>query len=323
MKLSQLGEFGLIDLLSKEIGKPSGNVMVGVGDDAAVIEILNPKSEIRNKSEIRKSKLQLITTDTLIENIHFKVKKTSFFDLGHKALAINISDIAAMGGVPTYAVVSIGANKRFPVKKIKELYRGLRTLAKKHQIDIVGGDTVQSPRDLMISITLLGEVEKENLLLRSTARVGDAILVTGGFGGPAAEKFKIQNSKFKIRLNEAGVIAKSHLATAMIDSSDGLVRSVLEICKASKVGARIWTDSVPRAKKATLEQALYGGEEYELVFTVPRARAMKLQQLIEKKTKTKIAIVGEIVGKGQGIKLVDPRGAVSPLQKKGYEHFKD
>jgi thiamine-monophosphate kinase len=325
MKLSQLGEFGLIDRLAKEIGKPSKRVVVGIGDDTAVLEITNYKLQITNKSKIPKSKFQkyiLVTTDTLIENIHFRLKTTSFLDLGNKALAINISDIAAMGGYPTYALVTIGVNKNIPVSKIEELYRGIKKLAKKFKIEVIGGDTVQSPKELVVSITLLGEVEKECLLTRSGAKIGDAILVTGGFGGPSANKYVYRPSSLVPRLKEARTIAKSGKCTSMIDSSDGLARSVLEICKASKTGARIWLDPVPIAKGATLDQALYGGEEYELVITTPRSKAVELRDLIQRKTKTKVTIVGEVVGRKRGIKLVDVHGKVYPLKSGGYEHFR-
>jgi len=308
VKLSQLGEFNLINLLAKSIGRSSKKVILGIGDDTAVVQI--------------SGKYILITTDALIENIHFKLKNTSFVDLGHKALAINISDIAAMGGIPTYALVTIGANKKLSAKKIEELYRGIRRLAKKHKVDIIGGDTVQSPKELVISITLLGEVEKKYLLTRAKAKIGDAILVTGEFGEPAATDYRLRITDYEARILEARTIAKSKLCTSMIDSSDGLVRSVLEISRASKVGARIWLDSVPIEKKATLEQALYGGEEYELVFTTPRSKAVELKKLIEKKTKTKVSIVGEVVAKKRGVKLVDIHGKVFPLKKGGYEHFK-
>jgi thiamine-monophosphate kinase len=174
----------------------------------------------------------------------------------------------------------------------------------------------------VVSITLLGEVERKYLLARSRAKIGDAILVMGEFGGPASKKFEIRNSKLEIRMREARIIAKSGISSSMIDSSDGLVRSVLEICKASKVGARIWLDSVPAAKKATLNQALFGGEEYEMVFTTPRSKAVALRDLIRKKTKTKVTIVGEIVAKKRGFKLIDIHGRAASPQKGGYEHFK-
>jgi len=303
VKLSQLGEFGLIDRLSKKVGKPSKNVKMGIGDDTAVYE---PSAA----GFLRKAKYQLITTDTLIENIHFKLRKTSFQDLGYKALVINISDIASMGGYPTHALVTIGANKNILVKKIEDLYRGISKAANKFKVDIVGGDTVQSPKELVVSITLLGEVEKKLLLTRSGAQVGDLICVTGRFGGPAAEKYVTHYPLPVPRLKEARQIAKLKIATSMIDSSDGLVRSVMEICRASKVGARINLGSVPIAKGAALKQALYGGEEYELVFTVPKAKKHKYQ------------VVGEITAPRNGIKLVNKRGKASDPKNGGYEHFK-
>lgn len=300
MKLSQLGEFGLIDLIASKEAKREDS-FVGIGDDAAVLKLSG-------------NKYLLVTTDALIENIHFKRAGLSFFALGQKALLANISDIAAMGGWPTHALVTVGLPNSLSVKNIEEFYCGLNSLAKKHKIDIVGGDTVASPKELVISITLMGEVEKENLLLRSTAKLGDLICVTGKFGGPASQKYLIPHTPHLVRLTEARSIAKAHLASAMIDSSDGLVRSVLEICKASKVGARIFEECVPAAKGATLGQALYGGEEYELVFTVSKEKVKRL--------KVKMAIVGEIVGAKQGVKLVDKHDKIKSLKSGGYEHFK-
>ena len=310
MKLSQIGEFRLIQELSKIIGKPSPRVSLGIGDDAAVIKIKDKKSKIKT------NELLLITTDTLVENVHFKFSKSfSFINLGYKALAINISDIAAMGGIPTFALLTIGANKNFSVKKIKDIYRGIKKLAKKHEIDIVGGDTVSSPKELIISITLLGEVEKKYLLTRSGAKVGEQIIVTGKFGGPAYSNFEHGPQNTEHRLKEARKLAKSKLVNSMIDSSDGLMRSVSEICKASKVGAKIWIDEVPRAKGATIKHALYGGEEYELIFTVPKEKVFKLKKIVKAK------IVGEIVSKGQGIKLVDKHGKIEKPMNRGFEHF--
>ncbi|MDD4179287.1 MAG: thiamine-phosphate kinase [Candidatus Margulisbacteria bacterium] len=308
MKLSQLGEFGLIDRIAKHEPKRPETI-VGIGDDAAVLKFKSQKSKF-------KSNVLLITTDTLVENVHFKRKSISFHDLGYKALAVNISDIVAMGGWPTHALVTLGAPKNIPVKAIDELYRGINTLAKKHKIDIIGGDTVASPKEVIVSITLLGEVEKENLLLRSTAKEGDFICVTGEFGGPAAVHFT-RYPLLVTRYQEARAIAKAKIASSMIDSSDGLVRSVLEICRASKVGARIYEDNVPIADGATLDQALYGGEEYELVFTVP---ADKLSVL--KKLKLGVSIVGEIASRKAGVKLVDGKGNPKSLKSGGYEHFK-
>jgi thiamine-monophosphate kinase len=157
-------------------------------------------------------------------------------------------------------------------------------------------------------------VEKEYLLTRAGASVGDAILVTGKFGGPATLKFDSRKWKVENRTQEARIIAKSRMATSMIDSSDGLVRSVIEICKASKVGARIRLDSVPVAKGANVDQALYGVEEYELVFTMPKNRIGKI--------KMSLTEVGEIVPENKGVKLVDSYGKIKPLRSGGYEHFR-
>ena len=299
MKLSQIGEFGLIEYIKKHERKRAGTV-IGIGDDAAVIETS------RN--------YLLITTDAFIENVHFKRKGLSFFSLGQKVMIANISDIAAMGGWPTHALVTAGLPDDLPVEQVKRLYKGINNIAKENKIDIIGGDTVASPKEVVISITLLGEVEKEFLLTRSGAKTGDLICVTGKFGGPAAMNYRLPFTVNRLPFKEARIIAKSKVATAMIDSSDGLVRSVLEICKMSKTGARIFENKVPIVKGANLSQALYGGEEYELVFTVPHNKLTKL--------KVEATVVGEIAPANKGVKLIDAYGKIKPLISGGYEHFR-
>lgn len=295
MKLSQIGEFALIDRLARKIRINKKRVKVGIGDDAAVIKT-------------SKDKLLLVTTDTLVENIHFDLKYTSFYKLGYKALSVNISDIAAMGGWPTEALITLGLPNNFRVKDVDEIYSGIEALAKKYKVNIVGGDTVASPKAVIISITLLGEVPKDELLLRSGARVGDLILATGKLG-EAAER---------PRIKEARVIAGSKLATSMIDSSDGLSRSLIEICKMSKVGARIWLKALSKPYKL----ALNGGEEYELIFTAPKKTAAKLIQLIKSNTGTSVTAIGEITSKKHGITVLGLDGKETALKYKGYEHFK-
>lgn len=307
MKLSQIGEFGLIEYIKKNESKRAGTV-IGIGDDAAVLEAFRP---IGPKAL---GLYQLITTDAFIENVHFKRKGLSFFSLGQKVMIANISDIAAMGGWPTHALVTAGLPDDLSVEQIKKLYKGINKIAKENKIDIIGGDTVASPKELILSITMLGEVEKDFLLTRSGAKVGDLICVTGSFGGPASKDYALRITDYALRVREARIIARSQIATSMIDSSDGLVRSVLELCKMSKAGARIFEDKVPIAKGANLSQALYGGEEYELVFTVPRNKLSKL--------KVDATIVGEIVPANKSVKLVDVYGKIKPLKSGGYEHFK-
>lgn len=319
MKLSQLGEFGLIELIKSSQVKQRSTI-IGIGDDAAVLEIPSSKLQTPNSLLRTKGKLLLVTTDALVENVHFKLKETSFYDLGYYSLFVNVSDISAMGGYPTHAFVTLALPKETNVSDVKEFYRGLNSLAKKVKVDVVGGDTTASTSGWFISITLLGEVERENLLTRSGAKVGDLICVTGRFGGAASRNFKLQTSNFKTRTKEGRIIAKSQLATAMIDSSDGLVRSVLEIGKASKVGALIDEIKVPIAKGATLQQALHGGEEYELVFTLPKNNLNKLRHLLGGKNFT---VVGEIKNKSWKVSLRDKQGKISRVTKGGFEHFHD
>lgn len=317
MKLSQLGEFGLIELLkTAEKKNKRSDTIIGIGDDCAVLEVASRPDVASGHPASRK--FQLVTTDTIVEGVHFDKKGVSFFHLGYKALLANISDISAMGGLPTHAVVTVGFPDNFEAKSALEIYNGMNFLAKKHNIDIVGGDTVASPKSMFISITLLGEVEKEYLLTRNGTKPGDLICVTGKFGREAANQYRVTRYPLLVtRTKEARIIARSKIGSSMIDSSDGLVRSVLELCKASSVGALINSDQVPRAKKATLENALYGGEEYELVFTVPINQIDKLpKELINK-----VTIVGEIFPKSFRVKLIDSKGIVS-IPKGGYEHFK-
>ena len=319
MKLSQIGEFGIIDIIKKSepIRK---DTILGIGDDCAAIEIPTSKSKFQTKYQIQKNKhkkLLLITTDALVENVHFKRRGLSYFALGQKALIANISDIAAMGGIPTHAVITAGLPKDLDLESVKELYRGINSFAKAQSIDIVGGDTVASPKEIVISITLLGEVEKDLLITRSGAKIGDIICVTGKFGGPASEKFDSRKLKIENRINESRLLAKSRIVTAMIDSSDGLVRSVLELCKSSGVGALIETSIIPTAKTASLDNALYGGEEYELVFTVPPKKLKGLPKRLNKF----ISIVGEIKPISFGMKLIDTDGKITQ-PKGGYEHFR-
>ena len=265
MKISHLGEFGLIDVL-KQYAPVSKAVVKGIGDDAAVL----PYS---------KSEYLLLTTDMLAEGTHF-TRRMLPESLGHKALACNISDIAAMGGWPTFAVVSIGIPKNLSVKHIKRIYKGMQGLARDFNVSIVGGDTVKTDQ-MVINIALLGQVEKKCLVTRDGAKPGDWIFVTGLLGG----SFKSgRHLIFTPRLAQARFLVEKFLPNAMMDISDGLSGDLNHILKASKVGARLDLDSIPRHKGVALSQALNDGEDFELVFTLS---ASKARSLMEWQTKAK------------------------------------
>ncbi len=333
MRLSSLGEFGLIDRIAKKINVKKSRVKIGIGDDAAVIKT-------------SKNTLVILTTDTLIEDVHFDLRYFSFFFLGWKALAANISDVISMGGTPTEALISLGLPKNVKVESVDELYSGIKKLARKYGISIAGGDIVSSPRKIVIGITVLGEAKKKNILLRKGAKVGEVILVSGDIGASALglallKKKKVYRKKNyaikkhlspKPRVKEARIIAESRLATSMIDLSDGLVRSLIEIGKSSNVGSLILLDALPirreikelsnKLGKSVLDFALYGGEDYELLVTCKKKDALRLSSLVKRKTGTPLTILGEITEKSKGIKVKTPSERIVPLKGTGYEHFK-
>ncbi len=257
MKISQLGEFGLIDALKKYM-PVSKAVIKGIGDDAAVL----PYS---------KKEYLLLTTDMLSENMHF-TRRMPPGAIGHKALACGISDIAAMGGWPTFAVISIGIPKNLSVRFIKDVYKGIERTARDFNVSIVGGDTIKTDK-IVINIALLGMVEKKYLTTRDGARPGDWIFVTGPLGG----SFKSgRHLNFSPRLAQARFLVENFKPDAMMDISDGLSGDLNHILKASRVGARLDHASIPRHKGASLSQALNDGEDFELLFTLSPIKARSL-----------------------------------------------
>jgi thiamine-monophosphate kinase len=257
MKISQLGEFGLIDAL-KKFAPVSKAVIKGIGDDAAVLPY-------------NKSKYLLLTTDMLSEGVHF-TRRMPPQGIGHKALASNISDIAAMGGCPTFGVVSIGIPKDLSVHFIKEVYKGIQRTARAFNISIVGGDTIKSDK-IVINVALLGLVEKRNLITRDGAGPGDRIFVTGPLGGSLKSG---RHLNFLPRLAQARFLVENFKPNAMMDISDGLSGDLNHILKASRVGAHLDYDSIPRPGKVSLSQALNDGEDFELLFTLSPIKARSL-----------------------------------------------
>ena len=334
MKVSELGEFGLIDLLaemvhrtqSKQLALPH-QVILGIGDDAAAWH--------------SETQTQLATVDSLFQDVHFSLDITPWQELGWKALAVNLSDIAGMGGVPRYALISLALPDHTEVDDVTALYKGMIELAQQSAVAIVGGDTTSAPL-VAITITIFGSAKNQDkhILTRSAAKVADKVAVTG-FLGAAAAGWEMLSKQLQFDpktsaclrvafLHPYPRIAEGQLLVgqgvkAAIDVSDGLISDLNHICQASGVGARIEIDRLPiePAVKANfgdraLELALSGGEDYELLFTT----SVEVIDSIRAATCCPITIIGEIVAdKANKITLVDSKGKPVSVPKKGWEHF--
>jgi thiamine-monophosphate kinase len=298
MRLKEIGEFGLIKRFQQQI-KINSSVIKGSGDDCAVLKF-NQQS------------YQLFTCDMIVEGVDF-IKKADFKLVGQKALAISISDIAACGGVPLHAVVALGLPKNLSVAQVDRLAKGLFALAGKFKVNIVGGD-ISVASKLTIDISMLGTVKKNQLCLRSHAKVGDLILTTGSFGGVLSGK----HLNFIPRLAESQFLVRNFKINAMIDVSDGLLADLGHILNSSAVGAVLYESLIPLSKQAvSLEEALCSGEEFELLFTASRLQASK----IIKNNKYRFSVIGEIMPKAFGLRLINSKSKYSKLKPKGYQHF--
>ncbi|MDI6605730.1 MAG: thiamine-phosphate kinase [Candidatus Omnitrophota bacterium] len=296
--LRDLGEFGLIERIKKSI-RTDSSVVKGIGDDCAVLK-LNAKS------------YALATSDMLVEGVDFTPKDDAYL-VGRKAIAVSISDIAACAGIPRYCLVSLGLPAATRVGFTERLFAGMRAIAKIYDINIVGGDLSRA-RQLVIDVTMFGVVEKKRLLLRSGARYRDIIFVSGSLGGSIAGK----HLKFSPRLKEAGFLARNFKLNSMIDISDGLAQDLTCILRESRVGAVIYEELIPLAKSAAgLSDALYSGEDFELLFTLPLEEA---RRLIRKKMKF-IRPIGEIRARSYGLRLIDKNNREKILEPRGFRHF--
>ncbi len=328
LTLAELGEFGLIRRAAGIFGQRGlPGLVKGIGDDAAVVKVGHNKAIVA-------------TTDMLIEDIHFSLKYEGFFDIGWKALAVNLSDMAAMGATPKWGLISIGLPVGISVDSVDKLSRGIATLARKYRVGIIGGDTVKSPGKLVINLAVLGEATPGEVIYRQGARPGDFLFVSGRIG-EAAAGLAILQKKLKSRqlgasagivrkylrpeprLKESNLIVKYGLASSMIDISDGLHLSAKFICEPSRVGAKIYIDKIPvnhrllsANRERALSWALSGGEDYELLFTVPPAKVRKALALFPGK------LIGEITG-GRDIKLLDKNRQEIDFKSSGYDHFKN
>jgi len=333
MKVTELGEFGLIELLANIINKSknTGDVawrqlLIGIGDDTAAWQ--------------DNGCTQLATTDSLVQDIHFNLDVTGWTELGWKAIAVNLSDIAAMGGTPRYALVSLALPGELEIECVSSLYMGMVQISNQFGIAIIGGDIVAASK-VMISVTIIGNLKGDSMLTRSAAMPGDHIAVTGHLGLSAAG-LRMLKENIDLDTETSQLLAQAHLrpaprlkegetllkqgVRAAIDISDGLIADLAHICKASQVSARIEENSVPvhpevQANfKADYQQlAMSGGEDYELLFTASKQIVDRVKQELD----CPVTVIGEITRGNPGqVIITDTRGNNIPWQYGGWEHFK-
>lgn len=336
-EISKLGEFGLIEKLTKDIPLKNASTKLGVGDDAAVLNFGDKEA--------------LITTDLLLEGIHFDLRYVPLKHLGYKAAVVNFSDIYAMNGMPKQITVSLGISSRFTVEHIEELYAGIRLACEIYGVDLVGGDTSASVTGLVISITCLGEAKKEDVVLRSGAKPTDIICVSGDLGAAymglqllerenqvaagqkdfqpdfsGREYILERQLKPEARRDVIEELAKVGIKpTAMMDVSDGLSSELLHICKSSNVGCRVYEDRIPidyqtavMAEEFNMNlvvAAMNGGEDYELLFTVPLTDNDNIDKI---KGVTKI---GYVTKPELGAAMVTRDGGEIELRAQGWNAF--
>ncbi len=337
-ELTSIGEFGLIRLLTKNIELKNKSSVLGVGDDAAVLDMGNMQT--------------VVTTDLLTEGIHFNLVYTPLKHLGYKAVVVNLSDLYAMNAVPGQILVSIAISSKFTTEMVEELYEGIHLACKFYNVDLVGGDTSSSMTGLTISITAIGMASKEQLVRRSGAKANDLICVSGNLGAAFMGLQLLEREK---RLFDAGSEAqpdltgydyilerqlkpearrdiikilaeKDILPTSMIDISDGLSSEILHLCDASGTGCRLHINKVPidnetreMAQELNLEPvtiSLNGGEDYELLFTVALSGFEKITAIQE------ISIIGHMTAKEEGTCLVLPDGSLTSIQSMGWNSLK-
>lgn len=337
--LSELGEFGLIEHLTKHFKISQKSTIKSIGDDAAVMDF--------------KDKKVVITTDMLVENIHFDLSYAPLKHLGYKAVMVNLSDVYAMNANATQITVSIAVSNRFPLEALEELYAGIETAAKLYEIDVVGGDTTSSTSGLIISITALGEVSSKDVVYRSGAKPNDLLVVTGDLGGAymGLQVLKREKEVFKVNpqnqpdLEPYTYIVERQLKpearkdivkllkalgvkpTSMIDISDGLSSEILHLCKHSDVGVELYENKIPLDPQviSTCEEfnidsttvALNGGEDYELLFTIDQKDFPKI------KGNPNLTVIGFITEKNRGKHLITRAEEAIPIIAKGWNALRN
>jgi len=337
--LADLGEFGLINHITKYFTIENASTVTGIGDDAAVLDA--------------SKKQTLVTTDLLIEGVHFDLSYMPLKHLGYKAVMVNLSDVYAMNGAAEQITVSIAVSNRFPLEAIEELYSGIQLACETYKVDLVGGDTTSSTKGILISVTAIGKAEKEDIVLRSGAKETDLIVVSGDLGAaylglqvlerekqvfnvdpnnqPDLDSYTYlieRQLKPEARRDVAGFLKELEIKpTAMIDISDGLSSEIMHICSQSKVGCKIYEEKLPldpqvisACEEFNLDStmvALSGGEDYELLFTVPIADFEAI------KGNPNFSIIGHITAENQGLNLVTRASQEIELKAQGWNSVKE
>lgn len=337
--LSQLGEFGLIDHLTKNFDVKNTSTLKSIGDDAAVLDF--------------KDKKVVVSTDLLIEGVHFDLAYMPLRHLGYKAVVVNVSDICAMNAKATQITVSVAVSNRFPLEALEELFDGIALASKFYNVDVIGGDTTSSQKGLIISITAIGEANEEDIVYRNGAKENDLLVVTGDLGSAYMGLQVLEREKQVFQVNpnnqpdldaytylierqlrpEARHDIKELLSklevkpTSMIDISDGLSSEIIHICKQSKVGCNLYEEKIPVdpqfinvCEEFNIDSttvAINGGEDYELLFTIAMEDFDKI------KANPNFTVIGHMVGEGEGTHLITRANTKIPLKARGWNALEE
>jgi thiamine-monophosphate kinase len=336
-EITSLGEFGLIEHLTKNFETLNASTVLSVGDDAAVIDHFGKQT--------------VITTDMLVEGIHFDLMYTPLKHLGYKSVIVNLSDVYAMNATPTHIMLSIAFSNRFSVEALDEFYEGVYAACEKYNVDLIGGDTTSSQKGFVISVTAIGEIVADKVVKRSGAQKGDLLCVSGDLGSAflgltlleREKKIYLENPEVQPDLeNEEYIVGRllkpearkdiveffeqsNILPTSMMDVSDGLSSEILHICKQSNLGCILYEEKIPvnddarqYAYKLELDPtacALSGGEDYELVFTIPQSEYDKLVM------NEQISVIGYMTDVEEGAKIITKGGSTHNLTAQGWNAF--
>lgn len=335
--ISELGEFGLIDHLTKNFEPKNQSTLKGIGDDAAVLDF--------------KDKQAVVTTDLLVEGVHFDLSYMPLKHLGYKAVIVNLSDVYAMNARATQVTVSVAISNRFPLEAMEELYAGIKLACDLYQVDLIGGDTTSSNKGLLITVTAIGAINPEDVVYRNGAKSNDLLVVSGDIGGAYLGLQVLEREKqvFEVNpqnqpdLDQYTYIIERQLKpearkdipellkelgvkpTSMIDISDGLSSEIIHLCKQSEVGCNLYEDKIPLDPQtiSTCEEfnissttvALSGGEDYELLFTISQEDFPKI------KANPSLTIIGHMTQQSEGMHLITRANTKIPLQARGWNSF--